>query len=55
MLKRLTFIPPSIPVLKPAPPTGKEWLHEVKFDGWRAQLLQRYLRLRSKMMSKEAS
>ena len=26
------------PVLKRAPPSGPEWLHEVKHDGWRAQL-----------------
>jgi bifunctional non-homologous end joining protein LigD len=25
-------------VLKTAPPRGDGWLHEVKFDGWRAQL-----------------
>ena len=32
------FIPAAIPVLKPASPTGPEWLHEVKFDGWRLQI-----------------
>src|SRR6185312_11949167 len=32
------FITPSAPVLKAAPPSGGGWLHEVKFDGWRAQL-----------------
>jgi ATP-dependent DNA ligase len=26
------------PTLAKTPPTGPEWLHEVKFDGWRAQL-----------------
>ena len=25
-------------MLKAAPPSGDGWLHEVKFDGWRAQL-----------------
>jgi len=25
-------------VLKAAPPSGDGWIHEVKFDGWRAQL-----------------
>ena len=34
----LPFIIPSAPVLKRQPPTGPQWLHEVKFDGWRAQL-----------------
>ena len=38
MLKRTAFIVPSAPVLKRAPPSGPEWLHEVKHDGWRAQL-----------------
>ena len=32
---------PSAPVLKAAPPSGDGWLHEVKFDGWRAQLHKR--------------
>ena len=38
MLKRNPFIIPSAPVLKRQPPLGPQWLHEVKFDGWRAQL-----------------
>ena len=38
MLKKLSFIIPSAPVLKTAPPRGDGWLHEVKFDGWRVQL-----------------
>lgn len=37
-MPRLRFIEPSAPVLRPEPPTGGEWLHEVKHDGWRAQL-----------------
>ena len=32
------FRPPCLPTLKPQPPRGKGWLHEVKFDGWRVQL-----------------
>ena len=36
--KRTAFIVPSASVLKKAPPVGPEWLHEVKHDGWRAQL-----------------
>lgn len=31
------FITPSAPVLRREPPSGPEWLHEVKHDGWRAQ------------------
>ena len=38
VLKRLPFIVPSTPVLKTRPPNGRDWLHEVKHDGWRAQL-----------------
>lgn len=38
MLKRPAFIAPSLPVLKQRPPSGPNWVHEVKFDGWRAQL-----------------
>ena len=26
------------PVVPPTPPSGEQWLHEVKFDGWRIQL-----------------
>jgi bifunctional non-homologous end joining protein LigD len=32
------FVRPAVPVLKPSSPVGKEWLHEVKFDGWRLQI-----------------
>jgi bifunctional non-homologous end joining protein LigD len=35
---RNRFIEPSAPVLRPEPPIGPEWLHEVKHDGWRAQI-----------------
>ncbi len=35
---RNRFIEPSAPVLRREPPSGREWLHEVKHDGWRAQL-----------------
>ena len=38
VLKRLPFIAPSAPVLKKRPPSGPDWLHELKHDGWRAQL-----------------
>lgn len=29
------FIPPCEPILRPRPPRGEAWLHEVKFDGYR--------------------
>jgi ATP-dependent DNA ligase len=32
------FIIPSAPVLKAAPPSGDDWIHEIKFDGFRGQL-----------------
>ncbi|WP_296200202.1 hypothetical protein [uncultured Hyphomicrobium sp.] len=38
MLKRNPFIQPSVAVGRKAPPSGESWIHEVKFDGWRAQL-----------------
>jgi bifunctional non-homologous end joining protein LigD len=38
MLKRSPFITPSASVSNSSPPSGDGWIHEVKFDGWRAQL-----------------
>ena len=38
MPNRIAFITPAAPVLKREPPTGPQWIHEVKFDGWRMQL-----------------
>lgn len=35
------FIPPCIPTEKTEPPTGPNWIHEVKFDGWRVQIHSR--------------
>ena len=29
------FIPPCLPSGSKAPPSGKEWLHEIKHDGFR--------------------
>ena len=31
------FIAPALATLKAAPPPGKDWMHEVKFDGYRIQ------------------
>ncbi len=33
--KPLVFMPPELATLSEAPPTGREWLHEIKFDGYR--------------------
>lgn len=38
LLKRHPFVIPSAPVLKAQPPTGPDWIHEVKFDGFRVQI-----------------
>ncbi|TPK59014.1 MULTISPECIES: ATP-dependent DNA ligase [unclassified Mesorhizobium] len=36
---RLKFIPPLMPTLVEKPPDGDDWIHEVKFDGYRSQLI----------------
>ena len=41
-MPRSPFITPSAPVLKAEPPTGADWIHELKHDGWRAQLHLRH-------------
>ena len=38
MLRKVPFIKPMAPTLAIIPPAGPNWLHEVKFDGWRLQL-----------------
>jgi bifunctional non-homologous end joining protein LigD len=36
---RLSFIAPQLATLVSEPPAGEEWLHEVKFDGYRMECL----------------
>ncbi len=36
---RLKFIEPLMPTLVDKPPEGDGWIHEVKFDGYRSQLV----------------
>jgi bifunctional non-homologous end joining protein LigD len=36
---RLSFVPPLMPTLVEQPPEGDDWIHEVKFDGYRSQLV----------------
>ncbi|MER8644668.1 ATP-dependent DNA ligase [Mesorhizobium sp. M1252] len=36
---RLKFIEPLMPTLVEKPPEGGDWTHEVKFDGYRSQLI----------------
>ena len=38
VLRPLRFIPPAQPVERARPPKGPDWLHEVKWDGYRCQL-----------------
>lgn len=35
----LRFIPPMLPTLVEQPPEGEDWQHEIKYDGYRTQLL----------------
>ena len=37
LIKRSAFLPIARPRLVKEPPTGPDWLHEVKFDGFRLQ------------------
>ena len=36
---RLKFIEPLMPTLVEKPPEGGDWIHEVKFDGYRSQMI----------------
>jgi bifunctional non-homologous end joining protein LigD len=36
---RLSFIEPMLPTLVEEPPSGSAWIHEVKHDGYRTQLI----------------
>src|SRR6476619_6097513 len=36
---RLRFIAPLMPALVATPPEGDGWIHEVKFDGYRSQIV----------------
>ena len=35
----LAFIRPMLPTLIKAPPKGYDWLHEIKYDGYRTELI----------------
>jgi ATP-dependent DNA ligase len=37
---RIPYIPPASPILVKQPPTGPNWLHEIKWDGWRCQIIK---------------
>ena len=36
---RLKFVEPLLPTLVEKPPEGGDWIHEVKFDGYRSQMV----------------
>ncbi|QPC90308.1 RNA ligase family protein [Mesorhizobium sp. INR15] len=36
---RLKFIEPLMPTLVEKPPEGDDWIHEIKFDGYRSQII----------------
>lgn len=36
---RSTYIEPLLPTLVKKPPEGGDWDHEVKFDGYRSQII----------------
>lgn len=40
------FVPPALATLRPDPPAGADWLHEIKFDGYRVQAQVRRGRVR---------
>lgn len=35
----LGYVEPMLPSLVPTPPEGDDWLHEIKYDGYRIQLV----------------
>ena len=38
-MSSLRFVPPMMPTLVDTPPAGDAWLHEIKYDGYRTQLV----------------
>jgi ATP-dependent DNA ligase len=38
VLRKNPFIEPCQPTIRKEPPTGPQWLHEVKLDGYRIQI-----------------
>ena len=36
----LAFVPPCSPTTASKPPTGERWMHEVKWDGYRLQVIK---------------
>ncbi len=40
------FLPPMLPTLAAAPPSGTQWIHELKFDGYRIEAVAKAGRVR---------
>ena len=40
-IAKLDFIPPQLATLHNDPPVGAQWLHEIKYDGYRIQLVKK--------------
>ena len=38
-VSRLCFVPFEVPTAVSEPPEGDDWIHEVRFDGYRTQLV----------------
>lgn len=36
---RLEFIEPRFPTLLEVPPQGDDWINDIKYDGWRTQII----------------
>jgi bifunctional non-homologous end joining protein LigD len=43
----LGFIKPELPTLVPEPPSGKGWIHEIKYDGYRTLIVMDGVRIRA--------
>lgn len=39
-VSRISYIIPATPILVKQPPVGPNWLHEIKWDGWRCQIIK---------------
>ena len=39
LASRLAFVEPMLPTLVDEPPAGEGWLHEIKYDGYRTQIV----------------
>jgi bifunctional non-homologous end joining protein LigD len=46
VLSKPSYIEPCLATPQDTPPSGKEWLHELKFDGFRLQVLKDAARVR---------